>query len=129
MHITIILIAIGMSVLIYCFPIVRVCGVSMYPTYKDGQIIICTRLFHEIKNGEVYLFEHPYRENRILIKRVVSQKGQQETLNSIRQYKYYFFLGDNLLNSSDSRDFGYVCETNIKAKVLSKGDTNVEKGN
>lgn len=103
------------GVIYYMFPLVNVCGSSMFPTYVDGEIIFSTRLFrkHKIKVGDVIVFKHPYVKGRLLIKRVAdlfySRDGE---LLSI------YFLGDNSSDSYDSRNFGYVLTKDLVSKVL-----------
>lgn len=92
-----------MTVLLYiCFPIVRVCGSSMYPTLKDGEIYIGRRVFRKSKcrTNEIYVFKPPYesREEKFVIKRLIS----------VEEGKCYFFTGDNANESYDSRSYGYV---------------------
>ena len=103
------------GVIYYLFPLVNVCGSSMFPTYVDGEIIFSTRLFRKrkIKVGDVIVFKHPYVKGRLLIKRVAdlfySRDGE---LLSI------YFLGDNSSDSYDSRNFGYVLTKDLVSKVL-----------
>jgi signal peptidase I len=65
-------IAVGAIVEHYVFPLVNVCGNSMFPTYHDGEIILSRRIFrkNKIKPGDVMVFKHPTVKNRLLIKRV-----------------------------------------------------------
>ena len=45
---------------IYMHPICLVCGLSMYPTFDDGSIILTERVNNlEIEEGEVYVFKLP----------------------------------------------------------------------
>lgn len=103
------------GVIYYLFPLVNVCGSSMFPTYVNDEIIISTRLFRKrkIKVGDVIVFKHPYVKGRLLIKRVAdlfySRDGE---LLSI------YFLGDNSSDSYDSRNFGYVLTKDLVSKVL-----------
>lgn len=103
------------GVIYYLFPLVNVCGSSMFPTYVNDEIILSTRLFRKrkIKVGDVIVFKHPYVKGRLLIKRVAdlfySRDGE---LLSI------YFLGDNSSDSYDSRNFGYVLTKDLVSKVL-----------
>lgn len=103
------------GVIYYLFPLVNVCGSSMFPTYLDDEIILSTRLFrkHKIKVGDVIVFKHPYEKGRLLIKRVADlyydKKGKLQSI---------YFLGDNSSDSYDSRNFGYVLTKDLVSKVL-----------
>lgn len=103
------IIIIVVGILMYMFPIVEVCGDSMSPTYNDGEFLLSTRLFkrENIKVGDVFIFDHPYVEGRLLIKRVAKIKAGD-----------YFFEGDNSDNSYDSRDFGYMRPDCLVSKVI-----------
>lgn len=97
-------------IFLYLFPLVRVSGDSMYPTYKDEEVIITTRLFRRknIKPDDIFIFQRPdMTESRFLIKRVIRVRNTD-----------IYFLGDNRLNSYDSRNFGYVPINNLVSKVI-----------
>lgn len=99
----------------YFFPLVSVCGCSMFPTYRDGEIILSTRLFKlgKIKPGDVMVFKQPYDKSRLLIKRVSEvYKDKSGRVQSI------YFLGDNAPDSYDSRNFGYVLVEDLVSKVI-----------
>lgn len=87
------------AILYYVFPIVEVCGDSMYPTFKDKEFILATRLYKKskLKQGTVVLFRPPNNDNRVVIKRI--------------DHIYHglmYCLGDNPDESYDSRNYGYV---------------------
>lgn len=105
--------AIG-GVIYYIFPLVNVSGYSMFPTYKDDEIILSTRIFrkNKIKVGDVMVFKHPYVKGRLLIKRVASIYRVKGKVQSI------YFLGDNSPDSYDSRNFGFVLEKDLVSKIL-----------
>ena len=93
-------------------PSVTVLGVSMYPTYRDGELIYGTRLFRRdnIRVGDVVVLRHPYDSKYYLIKRVAHVYGSGKN-------KRIWVLGDNLENSRDSRDFGTVSVKLVIAKI------------
>ena len=109
----ILIIAVVAMILIYSFPIVYICGNSMYPTYKDGEKILSTRLFFpdNLKVGDVVIFIPPSKthdEVQFVIKRVqhINDNGK------------FFLVGDNLEGSYDSRDYGYVYESHLVSKAI-----------
>ena len=105
-------------VLLYFFPVIQICGYSMFPTLTDGEFYLGRRVFRKnlCKRGEIYVYKPPYsgREERYVIKR----------LHEIYVDKYgkthYYFLGDNSDDSYDSRYYGYVPSHNIVAHIVKK---------
>ena len=102
----ILIIAVVAMILIYSFPIVYICGNSMYPTYKDG-------LFFpdNLKVGDVVIFIPPSKthdEVQFVIKRVqhINDNGK------------FFLVGDNSDGSYDSRDYGYVDGSHLISKAI-----------
>lgn len=108
-------IAVGAVAEHFVFPLVNVCGNSMFPTYHDGEIILSRRIFrkNKIKPGDVMVFKHPTVKNRLLIKRVSEvfrdKKGEVQSI---------YFLGDNAPDSYDSRNFGYVLVEDLVSKII-----------
>ena len=84
--VVIVLIVVGIY---HYFPLIQVIGDSMYPTYKEGEIILGTRLYKKsnLKAGDVVLFRCNYDDNRIVIKRIdhIVKKGDEP--------KLFYFLG------------------------------------
>lgn len=106
-----------LALLIVCnFPIARVEGRSMYPTYKDGGLLLATRLFNieKLEIGQVYIYSR-YDE---LGEEIVVVKRLEKIHPTIPNLVY--FVGDNLEESYDSRHYGYVNAENIIAKVIWK---------
>ncbi|MBI2443117.1 MAG: S26 family signal peptidase [Candidatus Levybacteria bacterium] len=81
----------------------------MKPTFQNGDLVLACFLAYKLltpKKGHIVVFRHP-RKGIPLIKRV---KKIQGTL--------CFLEGDNLSESKDSRDFGWVKKENIFGKVF-----------
>ena len=101
------LVVIVLAVLYYLFPIIEVCGDSMYPTFKDGDIALGCRLF-TIKRNSVYVFNPPVGQ-KYVVKRLTQISS---TTNKL------FFEGDNPDHSYDSRMYGYISRDKVVAKCL-----------
>ncbi len=99
---------------IYLHPICLVCGLSMYPTFDDGSIILTKRVNNlEIEEGEVYVFKRITPEGKPLrvIKRVHDIKCEDGKM-------LCYLLGDNRSMSYDSREYGYLNSEDVVAKVI-----------
>ena len=94
------------------FPIIQVVGDSMYPTYRDGEIIFGTRFFRKskLKIGDVIVYKSP-REDRTVIKRIAYMSADS---------KFFYCLGDNADHSYDSRHYGSVFSKRIMCKVINQ---------
>ena len=86
----------------------KISGNSLYPLYKDGQRVVCRKVFQntKIKVNDTIVFE---KENYgIMIKQVTSVDKNN-----------YFVEGTDPM-SIDSRNFGSLKLDEIKYKVLFK---------
>ncbi len=93
---------------------------SMEPTLQKESFILGSRLFGDLKTGDIVVFEH---EGTVMVKRIAACLGEEITVDGIRYYVpdgYYFMLGDNEDNSYDSRywEYPYVSEEKIIAKMI-----------
>lgn len=120
-------------------------GKSMYPTYKNGQVLHIDVKYDKIDAGDVVVFKLPDNDEK-LIKRVVAVEGDSvvcretklyvngkeivpvyfdESLESYPVYNFevivskdcIFCLSDNYLVGIDSRQFGEVPIDCIIGKV------------
>ena len=104
----------------YFFPLLQVNGTSMYPTLKEGNILLGSRIFNKkkIRIGEIVVYKSPVRDvegkRRYFIKRVV---GKTVHNNKVK----YYCEGDNKNNSYDSRHYGFIPCEDIICKVIIGG--------
>lgn len=100
-------------ILWYFFPLYQVIGSSMYPTYKEGEIICGTKLYfkNNLKVGDIVVYKSP-DEDKIVIKRI----------DKIMKDGGFYCLGDNRDYSYDSRDYGAVSRKRLLSKVLKSRD-------
>ena len=93
--------------LLYKYPLVKVVGDSMYPTYQDGQYLRAIRIefCREFEVGKVYIYKTSSGET--VIKRLdhINENG-------------LFFIGDNIRCSFDSRSYGYIPRENVIAMII-----------
>ena len=113
MIIALVLLGICLSIFLFLFffPVVQICGYSMFPTLTDGEFYLGRRIFNKSKCeiGEIYVYRPPYEDEqeKFVIKRLADIKDGK-----------YFFLGDNAEDSYDSRYYGYVNSENVVAKLI-----------
>ena len=125
----------------------RIEGNSMSPTYSHGDhILVDKEKYHhnKPKRGDVVLFHHPVLGNKQAIKRVIGLPGELiratnygsfsleismpnvENLDSptcielLMEKDEYFLIGDNAIDSLDSRRIGPVKLNLIRGKVWFK---------
>ena len=96
------------------FLILNVVGNSMKPTLFDGDILVAIRVFsvRTLKEGNIIVAKPTDCDDRLVIKRI-------SAMMKLR-YSYVYVLGDNPEESYDSRDYGWLSEKRIVAKVLWK---------
>lgn len=86
----------------------RISGNSLYPSFKDGQRVLCRKVFQntKIKVNDTVVFEK--EDYGIMIKQVTSVEANN-----------YYVKGTDPM-SIDSRNFGSLELNEIKYKVLFK---------
>ena len=93
---------------------------SMEPTIPAGSKVIGVRIIQDLSVGDIVVFEH---NGTNMVKRIAAGPGEMVQIqgeNTIVPKDYYYVLGDNYLNSYDSRywDEPFIPRKNIVAKIL-----------
>lgn len=92
---------------------------SMEPTLKSNSLIFGLRIYSELSEGDIIVFEY---EDSVLVKRIAGIGGQVIEVEgksySIPQ-NCYFVIGDNRDNSWDSRFWKdpFIKKENLIAKL------------
>ncbi|MCU0238155.1 MAG: nickel-type superoxide dismutase maturation protease [Pyrinomonadaceae bacterium] len=85
-------------------------GNSMYPTLKNGDVVMIDKSAKEFEIEDIVLAKHPIEQSTEIIKRI----------QKINERGHYFLVGDNTHYSNDSRDYGAVTKEYIKGKVVAR---------
>lgn len=85
----------------------KISGNSMSPTFLDGDCVLAWSWFLKLKIQDVVVAKN--RDSLIIVKRIKSINNNK-----------YFLIGDNLKESTDSRNYGFVKKKDILGKVVKK---------
>ncbi len=117
------------------YKIISVSGDSMLPTYQNHDLLLCKK-FRKINQDDVVVFNH----GKVMFKRVAATKGAKVKIvnstlyiNNMEVALYHgkdtneftlneqdlYVLGDNYLNSYDSRNFGVIKLNEIICSIKS----------
>jgi len=93
---------------------------SMEPTIPAGSKVIGVRIIQDLSVGDIVVFEH---NGTNMVKRIAAGPGEMVQIqgeNTIVPKDCYYVLGDNYLNSYDSRYWNepFIPRKNIVAKIL-----------
>ena len=89
-----------------------VSGDSMWPTYSEGDRLLCAELLESaVSVGSVVVFKHPFKTSLHLVKRVTSIEGTE-----------LFVEGDNTdpTSSEDSHNFGKIPTSSVLGIVIDR---------
>ena len=144
------LVFVSVMIMTFAFQLARNDGRAMEPALKDQQRVIVNKLVYRLRDpkpGDVVMGYSPLDPNKLFIKRMIAREGDtvriiagvvyvndkpfsDEVPPAFRNRDdwgpqvvpegYYFVLGDNRHDSSDSREWGYVPRRYILGKILTR---------
>ncbi len=116
-------------------------GDSMEPTIKNGAYLLANQNYSSIERNDI-VFATPEEFGESVLKRVVAVGGDHVVIKDNTLYindvadtmfpnasyeediditvpaNEYYLMGDNRENSIDSREFGFVKENEVEAKIF-----------
>jgi nickel-type superoxide dismutase maturation protease len=84
-----------------------VSGDSMKPTLENGQFVLVDPKPSVVSEGDIVICRHPTMDLELVKRVMVLEEGR------------FFVQGDNVKESSDSRQFGWLTKEHICGKVVS----------
>ena len=130
------------------FDFYKVAGHSMEPLLDEGSLILCSKNLDDLKRSDVVIFNREL-DKKSEIKRIIGLPNENIEIvdglllinermpeddfsfnfplnlsNEVNQWKLandqYYVIGDNILDSTDSRVYGPIHESQISAKFICK---------
>lgn len=102
----------------------RIPTTSMEPTVRQGDCVLADKTAYRRmapKRGDVVIFVNPDDRSKKFIKRIEALPGEiiaaADGIKKTVPHGYVYVLGDNLANSYDSRQFGFIPIRDIVGKV------------
>lgn len=77
------------------FDVVKVDGLSMYPTLNDGDRLIVTKLGYEPEQGDIIILDSTYHKREMYYDTIAAQQGKEE-LSWFDKLKLTFSLPDDV---------------------------------
>lgn len=92
-----IVIAVVLAFLIkgFLFDVVKVDGLSMYPTLNHGERLIVTKLGYEPKQGDIVILDSTYDRRQVYFNSLAEEKGKEE-LSDFEEFFKGFSLPDDV---------------------------------
>ena len=87
--------AIAMVIKTFLFDVVRVDGLSMFPTLQDNDRLIVTKLGYEPHQGDIIILDSTYKERTEYYNSAAAEKGKDK-LNLFEKISERRFLPDGL---------------------------------
>lgn len=85
----------------------------MFPFFKPGSLVLINRLsflFRKPKANEIVVIKNPDKKD-------LKRKYLLKRIKEVEENKF-FVVGDNLEESIDSRNFGFIEKNDILGKVI-----------
>ena len=94
------------------FTVIRINEFSMWPTLKPGQIRVMDRHFKRFLINNIYVYLSPITLN----------DDEYYVINRLKKFRNtedgLYFEGDNLIDSHDSRHYGYVNQSAVLGELV-----------